>query len=162
MSDVVVRPAEVEDGPAIGQVQVQVWREAYAGLMLAEPLAAMDPGRIGGLWTERLADPPYGLRTGVALVGDALVGFAAAGPSGDDPPLPGQRLFAINCVRGVHGTGVSHALLDAVLEPGPCSLWVVVGNDRAIGFYERRGFVVDGATQDDVRLGVTEQRMVRT
>jgi hypothetical protein len=32
---------------------------------------------------------------------------------------------------------------------------VLEGNQRAIGFYERHGWVADGRTKDDVRDGVT-------
>ena len=156
-----IREAYVEDGEAIGRVQVEVWRATYAGVMRTERLAAMDPVRIGGLWRERLASPPPGMRTWVAIDGDEVVGFATAGPSCEEEPQPGQRLFAINLLPRVQGVGLGKRLLDAVLEPGPCLLWVVDGNHRAFAFYRRRGFVADGATTYDDRLGVTELRMVR-
>lgn len=158
---VTVRAAVVDDAAEIGRVQVEVWRQAYDGLMRSERLAAMDPVRIGGLWGERLAAPPPGQRTWIALEGEELVGFATAGPSGEQPPAPDQRLYAINLLARSHRSGLADALLHAVVEPGPCSLWVVEGNARAIAFYERHGFVAHGTTQDDEALGVTERRMVR-
>ena len=45
------------------------------------------------------------------------------------------------------------------LGDSPAYLWVLDGNVRAIGFYERHGFAFDGATKpEDVGL---ERRMVR-
>jgi GNAT superfamily N-acetyltransferase len=56
-------------------------------------------------------------------------------------------------------TGVGHALLEAATGGSPAYLWVLDGNVRAIGFYERHGFAFDGATKpEDVGL---ERRMVR-
>ena len=39
-------------------------------------------------------------------------------------------------------------------------LWVLAGNDRATGFYERHGFVLDGAADDSDEHG-RHLRMVR-
>ena len=47
------------------------------------------------------------------------------------------------------GTGAAEALVDAVVAgEGPIELWVTQGNDRAIAFYRRMGFV----EIDDVEL----------
>ncbi|GAB3995933.1 GNAT family N-acetyltransferase [Nocardioides marmoraquaticus] len=159
--DVTVRAARVEDAAAVARAQAAAWREAYAGLMDPAYLAGMDVDRATERWAELLGTPADGVRAYVASYGGEVVGFASAGPSRDDERVCDLELYAVNVRPDAWGAGAGTALLSAVLEPGPCGLWVVVGNDRAIGFYERRGFVADGATQDDVRLGVTEQRMVR-
>lgn len=59
----------------------------------------------------------------------------------------------------VHGRGVGHALLHEAIGTAPAYLWVLDGNDRAIRFYERQGFRLDGATKTEP-VGV-EHRMVR-
>lgn len=156
-----VRAAVAEDAAAVARTQVEAWRAAYAGLMDPAYLAAMDVSRATERWAGLLASPPDGVRTVVASRGSDVIGFASAGPSRDQEPACDEELYAVNVRPDAWGAGAGGALLDAVLEPGPCSLWVVVGNARAIGFYERRGFAADGATQDDVRLGVIEQRMAR-
>ena len=44
---------------------------------------------------------------------------------------------------GARGTGAAEALVGAVVSwaEGPVELWVTHGNDRAIAFYRRMGFV---------------------
>ena len=37
----IVRPARIEDAPAIAEVHIQTWRETYAGLMPTEMLAGL-------------------------------------------------------------------------------------------------------------------------
>ena len=51
----VVRDARPADAVEIGRVHIQVWREAYAGLMPAEHPLALDPQASGGRWAEMLA-----------------------------------------------------------------------------------------------------------
>ena len=43
----------------------------------------------------------------------------------------------------VRGSGVAEALVESLVEwaGGPVELWVTQGNDRAIAFYRRMGFV---------------------
>ena len=67
----VVRDARPADTAEIGRVHVQVWREAYAGLMPADYLAALDPQASAGRWAEMLAQPADGVRR--------LVGVSPAG-----------------------------------------------------------------------------------
>jgi ribosomal protein S18 acetylase RimI-like enzyme len=45
----------------------------------------------------------------------------------------------------------------------PVSLWVLEGNERAVRFYRRHGFVPDGATKPEVigDADVVELRLVR-
>ena len=61
-----------------------------------------------------------------------------------------------------HGTGIGQLLLDAVVAPGvPAQLWVAEHNPRARRFYERNGFLPDGASFIDERLNLAEVRQVR-
>ena len=43
LDDVTIRIAEVTDAPAIAEVHVLSWQEAYAGIVPADYLAALDP-----------------------------------------------------------------------------------------------------------------------
>ena len=58
------------------------------------------------------------------------------------------------------GTGLGHRLLVATLGERAAYLWVLAGNDRATGFYERHGFALDGAVDDGDAHG-RHLRMVR-
>jgi len=50
-------------------------------------------------------------------------------------------------------------LLADAIGAAPAYLWVLDGNDRAIGFYQRQGFRFDGSSKIEP-VGV-ERRMVR-
>jgi len=89
--------------------------------------------------------------------GDAVLGFALALPADDDPGV-----FALGRIY-VHpdswGQGVGSRLLDRVeshvrAQSGSClRLGVMAENERAVGFYESRGFERVEADHDD-RLDV--------
>ena len=67
--------------------------------------------------------------------------------------------MALYVRASVYGTGIGHALCAAALGSDPAYLWVLDGNERALRFYERQGFGLDGTTKpEDVGL---DRRMVR-
>ena len=146
-----VRPAVLEDAVRLAEVHVQVWREAYAGVMPAEYLAGLDP--------------VPGAVVLVATAAGELVGMSTAGPSRDDPPDPPHELYAINVLAAHHGTGVAGRLFESALQAtagdAAVSLWVLAVNARARAFYARYGFVPDGRTKRHEGTGVTEVRLVR-
>ena len=57
------------------------------------------------------------------------------------------------------GTGIGYALLEVAIGDRAAYLWVLEGNARAIRFYERQGFRLDG-TRDEHDEGL-HVRMVR-
>lgn len=73
--------------------------------------------------------------------------------------MPTQELMALYVRAEAYGTGVGHRLFEAALGAAPAYLWVLGGNERAVAFYRRQGFRLDGATKAD-EVG-TELRMVR-
>jgi hypothetical protein len=80
------------DAADVGRVHVEVWRQAYATLMPADVLAALDPLAAVDRWRQALAQPPDDVRrlVGVAPSGD-VVAVAMSGPSRDeDAPTPGS------------------------------------------------------------------------
>ncbi len=66
-------------------------------------------------------------------------------------PTAGE-LWAMYVSPSQWGTGVGNALMEATIdelqriESSMAYLWVLEGNSRAIGFYERHGWRADGAT----------------
>lgn len=164
----VVRLARPADAAAIVDVRIAAWRAAYAGLMPADYLAAMDDDRPAVV--ARLADRLDGSLSHTSLVGlDAagvVVGACAFGPGRDEEPEAGE-LYAINVRPQAWGSGVGRALLreaEQALAGFPTAyLWVVEGNARARRFYERSGWPPDGGRKTDDRFGtgVTEVRCRR-
>jgi GNAT superfamily N-acetyltransferase len=164
MPEVVVRKATVDDALAIAQVHVQTWRETYTGKLADHVIEGRPvPERAAALRRLIAGESRRGPQTlWVAVHGDAVVGFAWAGEC-HDPDRAGQtELYAINLLRAHHGGGAGQLLLDAAIGSAPASLWMLEDNPRARAFYERNGFVADGTSKDDERLGgAHEIRMVR-
>jgi ribosomal protein S18 acetylase RimI-like enzyme len=155
---VMVRPANVDDAPAMGRLVVRAWQAAYRGHM---PDAYLDDLRAedrAAYWDGVLRRE--GLR-GVVLVAEGdgeVAGFAAAGPSPD--PEGAGELFAINVDPAHWGTGAGRALLEAAQAEldrmgfAESVLWVLPGNARARRFYEIAGWVADGASRTAEVFGV--------
>lgn len=156
-----IGPPTVDDAEALTDLHLDVWDEAYTGLVPPEILTARRrerPERIER-WRRILAETSS--TTLARDDGGELLGFASTGTGRDEDRehLPDVELMALYVRAQAYGQGVGYALLDAVVGPAAAYLWVLDGNERAIGFYERQGFRFDGATKpEDVGL---ERRMVR-
>ena len=162
-SEYQIRRPRMTDADALGRAHVQIWREAYRGLMTHEALAALDPGTRADRWRTIIETTPPQRRTFVAEHrGTAeVVGFITVDESRDeDPPTP-LELWALNVVSAHHGTGVAQALVDRALGRRAAHLWVIDGNHRAQAFYRRNGFRDDGGRKRDDDLGVDLIRMSR-
>ncbi len=151
------------DAAPLARLHLDVWDDAYRGLL---PDALLDarrtdaPARVGR-WRERLGpdQPPTVVAETTGGV-TRLLGFASAGPSRDDPAPAPRELWALYVRAAWWGAGVGHALATEVLGDADASLWVLEGNERALAFYRRQGFVPDGATKDD-DVHRRERRLVR-
>ncbi len=163
-----VRDALPEDAAGIARVHVDSWRETYFGVLDTRHFSEDAFARRLDLWTRHLSQSPRRGRTAVAAQDGRIVGFAlaadAAGPDAEHgfPPARSLHLFAIYVLAAAHGTGIGQGLLDAVLGHKSAQLWVLRGNARAISFYSRNGFALDGAEYiDPDEPKVVGLRMVR-
>ncbi len=141
-------------------MHVQVWREAYTALMPADYLAALDATSGPKRWRERFGthDDLVWL---IARDEDGIVGMVTSGPPRDeDAPTP-LELYAINLLDRTHGSGLADELMSRAVGDRAAYLWVLEGNDRAIAFYRRHGFVDEGGRKADPDTGVLEIRMAR-
>lgn len=161
----VLRPPVAADAEELGRLHVQVWREAYTGLMRPERLASLDPAAGAERWRAsiRAVGQDGTPRTVLAARrgSGALAGFATAGPARDPQPPTAAELWVVNVLAEHHGCGVADLLLAASIGEDPAYLWVVQGNGRAQAFYRRYGFAADGAHQWYDAGGVDEIRMTR-
>jgi GNAT superfamily N-acetyltransferase len=157
-SDVSIRQAVVADAEPLAHLHVDVWDDAYTGLM---PQGILDDRREKvAERVEKWRDILGGDRpTWVAESSDGLVGFASAGPARDNDMDEILELWALYVRASAWGTGVGHALFDITVGDRAAYLWVLAGNERAIRFYERQGFRLDG-TEDEHDEGL-HVRMVR-
>jgi GNAT superfamily N-acetyltransferase len=157
---VTIRRATPDDAPALAHLHLDVWDDAYAGLMdqaILDERRANVEGRIQR-WREILAEHD---RTLLAVGPEGLVGFAGAGPGRDNDVSPelDLELHALYVRAAWWGTGIGYALLEDAIGDRAAYLWVLAGNERAIRFYERQGFRRDG-TEDEHDEG-RHVRMVR-
>lgn len=143
------------------------WQETYRGLVddeyldrftleKCEELALNHPDRILVASVDRDLGHPR------------VVGFLRYGKSRDEASDMSNtaEIYAIYVLREYHGTGIAKQLLDEGLKLlkgfESIILWVIEGNERAIRFYEKHGFQLDGHT-DSLKLGsdLTILRMVK-
>ncbi len=149
-----VRRALPEDARAIAEAHVASWRDAYDGIVPRAVLDRLSVERRAAFWRETLGDAG-GVDVQVADLAGAVAGFVSAGPARDEdlPPHTGE-IHAIYLKREAWSQGIGRELLraaDADLHRrgfGAAVLWVLADNERGRRFYERQGWLPDGATRD--------------
>jgi ribosomal protein S18 acetylase RimI-like enzyme len=163
-----VREPRHEDVEGFATLHVRVWQQAYRGIMTEEAVESLSVDDFRPRWytvTKAYAQgtvPDDGRAVRVALLGDEPAGFIMVGPGMDDDAPSPRQVWSLNVAPEHQGTGIAQRLLDETLGEGPAYLWVAKGNDRAVRFYERNGFVLDGTESAVQHDGVVEVRMVRT
>lgn len=141
-------------------VHYRAWQEAYRGLM--------DPAYLDSVTLEKCEKAAYRWPDNILVAkdGENVVGFVVYSDCRDEDLPDAGEVVAIYVLSGYYGTGTGQKLMDAALGilDRPCvAVWVLRGNARAIRFYEKNGFVFDGA-QKPLSPGAkeTELRMILT
>ena len=148
-------PEEIE-GKSL--VHWQTWREAYDNLLPADFQETMTLEKC------RFFSQKYPENTLIAMDGKKVVGFISYGNYRDETIQAGE-IIALYVLKDYYGKGVSkqlmHAAFVALDQFSEIYLWVLKDNKRAIAFYQKMGFTVDGP-EKILELGkpVKELRMV--
>jgi len=138
------------DAPAVAEIISQTCRAAYRDIVPPEELErfAALPGQIQQA-EARLGDPNWYCRIARAGEGDAPCGIVSFSACPEDPGCAIIRqCFAL---PRYWGGGVDPALLEHALSElrglgyPAVTLWVFEQNTRVRRFYEKFGFVPDGA-----------------
>lgn len=148
------------DADVIAPLHVQIWRDTYTGLMSQEKLDSLDVAKNAERWRSLLTGENVPRVLGGFDRAGALVGWITVGEARDDDAPCARELWVLNVARAHHGSGVAQELIRQELADGPAYLWVVEGNDRAIAFYRKYGFELDG-TKHPMPEGNVDLRMVR-
>jgi GNAT superfamily N-acetyltransferase len=115
-----------------------------------ERLGRLEPAEWAEMWGRRLSGP------GATLVAEAdgrVVGFVSVGASRDEEAPEVGEVYALYVAPLHWGTGPGVALLAAAAERlreqafAEAILWTLRGNSRSCRFYEREGWVADGANK---------------
>ena len=162
-----IREGTKKDALGVARVHVDAWRAAYRGQMPDEVLDGLDVKERADRW-KRILDVTDATLLVLDVAGE-IVGFVVVGPSrdGDAVNTPVAEISAIYVHPQHWRSGYGRQLLDrarahAVDEAFEAlTLWVLVGNERAIAFYEAEGFTPDGASKIDRRLVGHELHEVR-
>ena len=167
MSSCLIRPATLRDAKAIAEIQAGT-DLALAGEARSRP-GAHAPGldRQQVFWREAVEFGEPQLQ--VACDAQGVIGFVGFDRCRDKgtPPTMGE-IWAIHVAPAHWGEGVGLALWDAaregLLEEGcsDVSIWIPLGNERAMRFHELAGFKrelssartvpVFGARVEEIRL----------
>ena len=140
---IIIKPMETDEeirGKAF--VHWKCWQETYPGLVdgaYLEKLTLEKCEELASRWRDNIL---------VAKDGDRVVGFVGYGDHGAEEPDTAE-VFALYVLSEYHGTGVGRQLMDAAMAALSAYprivLWAVKGNGRAIRFYEKYGFRLNGA-----------------
>ncbi|MGW6904710.1 N-acetyltransferase family protein [Streptomyces sp. NPDC054940] len=149
-----IRPMTPADCDRVAEIRVGGWQSAYQGLVPQSYLDAMDVTQDAERRRAYLAQTDGSMVDLVAELAGEVVGWACHGPYRDgEVRTEDAELYAIYVDSGRYGAGVGHALLQESLRRCTAAgharmlLWVLRDNARARRFYERAGFLADGAEE---------------
>lgn len=177
MRELDVRWAHGDDAHGVARVHVEGWQAAYRGLMDQAVLDSLRVDERAEGWSRwiarsiaRTATDGEGLaphRMLVAVSADEVLGWATFGAGRDADDRDRGELAGFYVRPDAWGRGVGSALIASVERElraegwQSAYLWVLHGNERAIRFYERRGWRADGAEKVDHAGPARELRELR-
>ena len=147
--DIVIKPMETEEeirGKAY--VHWKSWQESYRGIV--------DDGYLDRMTVSRCEEMAsrYPENTLVAKDGDRVIGFACAGAVNGE--IDAGEVYALYVLEEYQHQGIGYALMrEALSLLKGCRvvyLWAFKENAKALRFYERVGFRLDG-TEKEIVLG---------
>jgi GNAT superfamily N-acetyltransferase len=155
-ADASVRPARPADVPALADVQVRAWQQAYADLLPRAVLDALTAEQLDPHWRRAVSEPPSARHAVfVACAGPAVVGFAATAPCGDPDASPTDgELVALEVDPAHRGSGHGSRLLaasaDTLREMGFETIrsWCPDGDPARAEFLSDAGLRSDGAWRE--------------
>jgi GNAT superfamily N-acetyltransferase len=149
-----IREMTLDDCLRVAEIRVRGWQTAYQGMMPRTYLDGLDVEDEVQRRRTLFAQAGEGVVNLVAEWGGEVVGWACHGPYREGELRTGDaELYAIYVHPGRLARGVGRALLrESTARCGAAGhdrmlLWVLKENASARRFYEKAGFVADGAEE---------------
>jgi len=155
---VTIRTPVPADADRLARINIAAWRSAYAGIVPASYLDAMDLTRYRERWQHNLIDASPSRNFLVADVDGELAAYGICGPyrpqgdAAEEDTSGWGELYAIYTHPDRQGRGVGSAVLCAAVallhdqEYADAGLWVLRDNHAGQRWYAARGWRPDGAT----------------
>lgn len=166
MSIYEVRPATLRDAKAIAEIHASSSQAAYKALLSDAQPSPVSVEKRQAYWREAIefSEP----QVYVALEDEQVVGFVGFDRSRDPktPPTTGE-IWAIYATPSHWGQGVGLALWDAaregLIDEGctKVTIWVPLGNERALRFHELAGFKREMTSIKTVPMGAVKVEEIR-
>lgn len=166
MSNFEVRPATLRDAKAIAEIHVNVSQAAFKGVVPGEKMPAIPVDKSQAYWRDAIEfNEP---QVYVAVEDGKVVGFVGFDRSRDKgTPNTMGEIWAIYAATSHWGQGVGLTLWDAardgLLEEGctKVTLWVPLGNERALHFHDLAGFKREMTSIKTVAVGTVKVEEIR-
>jgi ribosomal protein S18 acetylase RimI-like enzyme len=144
LTDMRVRPATLQDAPAIAKVRVDSWRATYRGMIPDAYLDGMSLEDSTTLW-ERIMSAPAGSNRSVFVAESqaGVIGFAAGMLLGEEKLGFDSELTGIYLQPQAQRQGLGQRLVKAVAQDCAARdasgmlVWVISANKMARQFYEK-------------------------
>jgi RimJ/RimL family protein N-acetyltransferase len=161
-----VRLATVRDAKAIAEIHASARQAAFKGVVPGEQMPAISVDKSQAYWRDAIeySEP----QVWVALDEGVVVGFVGFDRSRDKgTPNTMGEIWAIYAVTSHWGQGVGLALWDAaregLIDEGctKVSLWIPLGNERALRFHDLAGFKREMTSIKTVPVGTVKVEEIR-
>jgi ribosomal protein S18 acetylase RimI-like enzyme len=138
-----IRAATISDAPAVARVDVETWRETYAGVLPEKVLVELAPEQRRRSWAQFILRAPGDLKVATHAT-DGIVGFGSCGfRRGGPAPFAGE-VFTLYVEPGYQGEGIGRRLLlhlfgRLLRRSLPSAMVWVLRDNPSRFFYERLG-----------------------
>ena len=147
-----LRTATLEDCRLLAEIHCQSWQAAYRGILPETLLQKITPRDFESKFCAAVVSVSETIM--LALLDGQICGYMLYGPCRDeDLAAPTGEIWGIYLLPSCWGKGIGRSLLEYGLAAlkrcryRKAVLWVMQGNHKAIGFYEKMGFTADGAVK---------------
>jgi ribosomal protein S18 acetylase RimI-like enzyme len=162
-ASLVIRPARVDEIPALRELAERIWRVSYAVMLTPAQIDYM----LAWMYApETIArEMAEGVIWESAWLGSELVGFHSCTP---EPAPPRLKLNKVYLLPEYQGQGLGQQLLDRVrllaAQRGARQVWLQVNkqNARAIGAYRRAGYITERSAVFDIGGGFVMDDFIMT